>query len=231
MKDKLINLVKEEAEKKEIKLNDIKFIDRYAYDFDTNVMYLNDDINNNLLNQEIDEYKNNKSLKMIEDKKEIIIDDEFKEKLIMFMALHELRHAEQNKMLNETFKNYDKTQIKYLLISLFKSTPFIKMMYHDKLYYEFDANMDASMYFKDDEVMKRYLAYKFLVSYTNKPGKEIIEPIKNNMTTFGNSLNGFNHLEVGKYLNGHNDEITDSMQLGFTVKKEEINKIIKLYRG
>lgn len=231
MKDKLINLVKEEAEKKEIKLNDIKFIDRYAYDFDTNVMYLNDDINNNLLNQEIDEYKNNKNLKMIEDKKEIIIDDEFKEKLIMFMALHELRHAEQNKMLNETFKNYDKTQIKYLLISLFKSTPFIKMMYHDKLYYEFDANMDASMYFKDDEVMKRYLAYKFLVSYTNKPGKEIIEPIKNNMTTFGNSLNGFNHLEVGKYLNGHNDEITDSMQLGFTVKKEEINKIIKLYRG
>lgn len=231
MKDKLINLVKEEAEKKEIKLNDIKFIDRYAYDFDTNVMYLNDDINNNLLNQEIDEYKNNKNLKMIEDKKEIIIDDEFKEKLIMFMALHELRHAEQNKMLNDTFKNYDKTQIKYLLISLFKSTPFIKMMYHDKLYYEFDANMDASMYFKDDEVMKRYLAYKFLVSYTNKPGKEIIEPIKNNMTTFGNSLNGFTHLEVGKYLNGHNDEITDSMQLGFTVKKEEINKIIKLYRG
>ena len=66
MKDKLINLVKEEAEKKEIKLNDIKFIDRYAYDFDTNVMYLNDDINNNLLNQEIDEYKNNKNLKMIE---------------------------------------------------------------------------------------------------------------------------------------------------------------------
>lgn len=231
MKDKLINLVKEEAEKKEIKLNDIKFIDRYAYDFDTNVMYLNDDVNNNLLNQEIDEYKNNKNLKMIEDKKEIIIDDEFKEKLIMFMALHELRHAEQNKMLNETFKNYDKTQIKYLLISLFKSTPFIKMMYHDKLYYEFDANMDASMYFKDDEVMKRYLAYKFLVSYTNKPGKEIIEPIKNNMTTFGNSLNEFTHFEVGKYLNGHNDEITDSMQLGFTVKKEEINKIIKLYRG
>ena len=157
--------------------------------------------------------------------------DEFKEKLIMFMALHELRHAEQNKMLNETFKNYDKTQIKYLLISLFKSTSFIKMMYHDKLYYEFDANMDASMYFKDDEVMKRYLAYKFLVSYTNKPGKEIIEPINNNMTTFGNSLNGFTHFEVGKYLNGHNDEITDSMQLGFTVKKEEINKIIKLYRG
>lgn len=231
MKDKLINLVKEEAEKKEIKLNDIKFTDRYAYDFDTNVMYLNDDVNNNLLNQEIDEYKNNKNLKMIEDKKEIIIDDEFKEKLIMFMALHELRHAEQNKMLNETFKNYDKTQIKYLLISLFKSTPFIKMMYHDKLYYEFDANMDASMYFKDDEVMKRYLAYKFLVSYTNKPGKEIIEPIKNNMTTFGNSLNEFTHFEVGKYLNGHNDEITDSMQLGFTVKKEEINKIIKLYRG
>ena len=231
MKDKLINLVKEEAEKKEIKLNDIKFTDRYAYDFDTNVMYLNDDVNNNLLNQEIDEYKNNKNLKMIEDKKEIIIDDEFKEKLIMFMALHELRHAEQNKMLKETFKNYDKTQIKYLLISLFKSTPFIKMMYHDKLYYEFDANMDASMYFKDDEVMKRYLAYKFLVSYTNKPGKEIIEPIKNNMTTFGNSLNEFTHFEVGKYLNGHNDEITDSMQLGFTVKKEEINKIIKLYRG
>lgn len=231
MKDKLINLVKEEAEKKEIKLNDIKFTDRYAYDFDTNVMYLNDDVNNNLLNQEIDEYKNNKNLKMIEDKKEIIIDDEFKEKLIMFMALHELRHAEQNKMLNETFKNYDKTQIKYLLISLLKSTSFIKMMYHDKLYYEFDANMDASMYFKDDEVMKRYLAYKFLVSYTNKPGKEIIEPIKNNMTTFGNSLNEFTHFEVGKYLNGHNDEITDSMQLGFTVKKEEINKIIKLYRG
>lgn len=231
MKDKLINLVKEEAEKKEIKLNDIKFTDRYAYDFDTNVMYLNDDVNNNLLNQEIDEYKNNKNLKMIEDKKEIIIDDEFKEKLIMFMALHELRHAEQNKMLTETFKNYDKTQIKYLLISLLKSTSFIKMMYHDKLYYEFDANMDASMYFKDDEVMKRYLAYKFLVSYTNKPGKEIIEPIKNNMTTFGNSLNEFTHFEVGKYLNGHNDEITDSMQLGFTVKKEEINKIIKLYRG
>ena len=194
-------------------------------------MYLNDDVNNNLLNQEIDEYKNNKNLKMIEDKKEIIIDDEFKEKLIMFMALHELRHAEQNKMLTETFKNYDKTQIKYLLISLLKSTSFIKMMYHDKLYYEFDANMDASMYFKDDEVMKRYLAYKFLVSYTNKPGKEIIEPIKNNMTTFGNSLNEFTHFEVGKYLNGHNDEITDSMQLGFTVKKEEINKIIKLYRG
>lgn len=231
MKDKLINLIKEEADKKELKLDGIEFGSRYAYDFNSNIIYLNENIDNSLLNQEIEEYKNNKNLYIVEDRKEIIIDDEFKEKLIMFMALHELRHAEQNKMLNETFKNYDKTQIKYLLISLLKSTPFIKMMYHDKLYYEFDANMDASMYFKDDEVMKRYLAYKFLVSYTNKPGKEIIEPIKNNMTTFGNSLNGFTHFEVGKYLNGHNDEITDSMQLGFTVKNEEINKIIKLYRG
>lgn len=231
MQKELELLIKEEAEKQNIKLDGLVFSDKYQYDFSENKIYISADINNKLLEYEIDNFKNMKHLNIIDKYNTPEINEEFKKKLIKFLCLHELRHAKQNQILDKEFEKYNKTQVKYLLISLLKTTEFIKMMYHDKLYYEFDANINASLHFKDDPVMQKYLAYKFLQSYTNKPGKELCTPLLTNQNTFGSDLEKLKHIEVANYLMSHNDEIIDSMQLGFTIKNEEINKIIKLCRG
>lgn len=231
MQKELELLVEEEANKQNIKLDGIEFCDKYQYNFGENKIYLSADPNNKLLMQEINDFQNGKYLNLGFEYNKPEITEEFKEKLIKFLALHELRHAKQNQILLNDFENHNKTQVKYLLISLLKATDFIKMMYHDKLYYEFDANMAASLHFKNDPVMEKYLAYKFLQGYTNKPGKEFCTPLETNQNTFGTDLNALKHIDVAKYLLTHNDEIIDSMQLGFTIKDDEMNKIIKLYRG
>ena len=231
MEKELELFIEEHAEKENVSLDGLVFSDKYQYDFSENKIYISADINNKLLEYEIDNFKNMKHLNIIDKYNTPEITEEFVTKLIKFLALHELRHAKQNQILTKEFKQHNKTQVKYLLISLLKATDFIKMMYHDKLYYEFDANINASLHFKDDPVMQKYLAYKFLQSYTNKPGKELCTPLLTNQNTFGSDLEKLKHIEVANYLISHNDEIIDSMQLGFTIKNKEINKIIKLCRG
>lgn len=231
MQKELELLIKQESEKQNIELDGIELCDKYQYNFGDNKIYLSTDLNNKLLMQEINDFENGKYLNLGFEYNKPEITEEFVTKLIKFLALHELRHAKQNQILTKEFEKHNKTQVKYLLISLLKATDFIKMMYHDKLYYEFDANINASLHFKDDPVMQKYLAYKFLQSYTNKPGKEICTPLLTNQNTFGSDLEKLKHIDVANYLISHNDKIMDSMQLGFTIKNEEINKIIKLYRG
>lgn len=231
MEKELELFIEEHAEKENVSLDGLVFSDKYQYDFSENKIYISADINNKLLEYEIDNFKNMKHLNIIDKYNTPEINEEFKKKLIKFLCLHELRHAKQNQILDKEFEKYNKTQVKYLLISLLKATEFIKMMYHDKLYYEFDANINASLHFKDDDMMKQYLAYKFLQSYTNKPGREITSPLQTNQITFGKDLRRLEHFDVSEYLKEHDDEIIDTMLLGFTIKNNEINKIIKLCRG
>ena len=231
MQKELELLIKQESEKQNIELDGIEFCDKYQYNFGDNKIYLSTDLNNKLLMQEINDFENGKYLNLGFEYNKPEITEEFVTKLIKFLALHELRHAKQNQILTKEFEKHNKTQVKYLLISLLKATDFIKMMYHDKLYYEFDANINASLHFKDDDMMKQYLAYKFLQSYTNKPGREITSPLQTNQITFGKDLRRLEHFDVSEYLKEHDDEIIDSMLLGFTIKNNEINKIIKLCRG
>ena len=231
MQKELELLIEEEAEKQKIKLDGIEFCDKYQYNFGENKIYLSADTENKLLKQEINDFINGNNLNLGLEYNKPEITEEFTIKLIKFLALHELRHAKQNQILTKEFESYNKTQVKYLLISLLKATDFIKMIYHDKLYYEFDANMNASLYFKNDPVMEKYLAYKFLQGYTNKPGRELCTPLETNQNTFGTDLNALKHIDVAKFLLNHNDDIINSMELGFTIKNDEMNKIIKLYRG
>lgn len=110
-----------------------------------------------------------------------------------------------------------------------KSTNFLKMLYHDKLYFEFDANINSMSCFNSNE-MKRYLAYKLLVSYTNKLGKEYIDPITANKNMFGDNLNGIPKFEVTQYLTNHNDESIESLLLGNKLDIEKLDLIKKVYK-
>lgn len=216
---------------KDLKVNDIYFtLKSPEYNFGNNTLGLSNNYNSDWLNQELDEFKCHKYLKMIDKIDEVIIDEKLINSILVFLTYHEIRHAEQNKILSETYEKYDKTYVKYLLISLLKSTQLLRKLYHDKLYFEFDANMNAIINLKDNETIKRYLAYKIMVSYTNKSGTAYIDPISANKNTFGTSLSGLPNFDVTAYLNGHNDEIEESFQLGSILDENKLENIKKVYQ-
>ncbi|MDD6387783.1 MAG: hypothetical protein PUA68_01805 [Bacilli bacterium] len=230
-KDELFKLASDILEERNIKINDIYFVDKSPeFDFGNNVLGLSNNIDSDWMNQELDEFVTNKNLKIVDGIENINITNELLNDILIFLTKHEIRHAEQNKILTETFRNYDKTYVKYLLISLMKSTNFLKMLYHDKLYFEFDANINSMSCFNSNE-MKRYLAYKLLVSYTDKLGKEYIDPITANKNMFGDNLSGIPNFEVTQYVSNHNDESIESLLLGNKLDIEELDSIKKVYKN
>lgn len=230
-KDELFKLASDILDERNIKINDIYFLDKSPeFDFGNNVLGLSNNIDSDWMNQELDEFVTSKNLKIVDGIENINITNELLNDILIFLTKHEIRHAEQNKILTETFRNYDKTYVKYLLISLMKSTNFLKMLYHDKLYFEFDANINSMRGFNSNE-MKRYLAYKLLVSYTNKLGKEYIDPITANKNMFGDNLCGIPNFEVTQYVTNHNDQSTESLLLGNKLDIEELDSIKKVYKN
>ena len=79
--------------------------------------------------------------------------------------------------------------------------------------------------------MKRYLAYKLLVSYTNKLGKEYIYLITANKNMFGDNLSGIPNFEVKKNVTNHNDQSIESLLLGNKLDIEELDSIKKVYKN
>lgn len=230
-KDELFKLASDVLDERNIKINDIYFVDKSPeFDFGNNVLGLSNNIDSDWMNQELDEFVTSKNLKIVDGIENINITNELLNDILIFLTKHEIRHAEQNKILTETFRNYDKTYVKYLLISLMKSTNFLKMLYHDKLYFEFDANINSMKGFNSN-VMKRYLAYKLLVSYTNKLGKEYIDPITANKNMFGDNLCGIPNFEVTQYVTIHNDQSKESLLLGNKLDIEELDSIKKVYKN
>lgn len=230
-KDELVKIAKEILLEKNIKVNDIYFIDKSPeFDFGNNTLGLSNNVDSDWMNQELNEFITNKNLKIVDNIDNVNITNELLNDILIFLTKHEIRHAEQNKILTETFKNYDKTYVKYLLISLMKSTNFLKMLYHDKLYFEFDANINSMKGFNNKDT-KRYLAYKLLVSYTNKLGKEYIDPITANKSMFGDNLNGIPNFSVTQYVINHNDDSIKSLLLGNKLDIEELDSIKKVYKN
>lgn len=230
-KDELFKLASDILDERNIKINDIYFVDKSPeFDFGNNVLGLSNNIDSDWMNQELDEFVTSKNLKIVDGIENINITNELLNDILIFLTKHEIRHAEQNKILTETYRNYDKTYVKYLLISLMKSTNFLKMLYHDKLYFEFDANINSMNGFNSNE-MKRYLAYKLLVSYTNKLGKEYIDPITANKNMFGDNLCGIPNFEVTQYVTNHNDQSKESLLLGNKLDIEELDSIKKVYKN
>lgn len=76
--------------------------------------------------------------------------------------------------------------------------------------------------------MKRYLAYKLLVIYTNKLGIDLLTANKN---MFGDNLSVIPNFEVKKYVTNHNDESIESLLLGNKLDIEELDSIKKVYKN
>ena len=74
--------------------------------------------------------------------------------------------------------------------------------------------------------MKRYLAYKLLVIYTNKLGIDLLTANKN---MFGDNLSGIPNFEVKKNVTNHNDQSIESLLLGNKLDIEELDSIKKKY--
>ena len=68
--------------------------------------------------------------------------------------------------------------------------------------------------------MKRYLAYKLLVIYTNKLGIDLLTANKN---MFGDNLSGIPNFEVKKNVTNHNDQSIESLLLGNKLDIEELD--------
>ena len=121
--------------------------------------------------------------------------------------------------------------IKYYFIIFIIVIFCIQILYkEDKLYFELEANINSMRGFNSNK-MKRYLAYKLLVSYTNKLGKEYIDPITANKNMFGDNLCGIPNFEVTQYVTNHNDQSKESLLLGNKLDIEELDSIKKVYKN
>ena len=76
--------------------------------------------------------------------------------------------------------------------------------------------------------MKRYLAYKLLVIYTNKLGIDLLTANKN---MFGDNISRIPNFKKKKNVTNHNDESIESLLLGNKLDIEELDSIKKVYKN
>lgn len=134
--------------------------------------------------------------------------------LLLNSVAHEVRHAYQPAMLmkRDIYTKEDITLLKNMLKSIKKLSMLKNMLFHDYLYFEYDADLHAAMKIaefnelylnKDLDYYNEYVAYKILRAYTSTDGKKKSTPIINNNEIYGRKfknknvdyMNAFNYLK------------------------------------
>ena len=143
----LIDFVEILTDDKYIYLNQIESFDQPAYDTANDILLVNSDIKSEWMRSEIGFFYDGTLIAPhLEDKKKIEKTKIEDYNLILLNAMaHEVRHAYQQRLLKYHFKtNEDITLLKNLFISLRKNYAVRNMLYHDYLYYEYDADLNAA---------------------------------------------------------------------------------------
>lgn len=175
--------------------------------------------------------------------------------LLLNAVAHEVRHAYQPAMLmkKDIYTKEDITFLKNMLKSINKLSVFKNMFFHDYLYFEYDADLNAAMKIsefnelylnKNLDYYNEYVAYKILRAYTSSDGKKKSTPIINNNEIYGRKfknknvdyMNAFNYLKdledsPENILNGGKveDKLLENLKdiyMGDT-KVKDIRKVLK----
>ncbi|MEG0022273.1 MAG: hypothetical protein RR745_05355 [Bacilli bacterium] len=132
--------------------------------------------------------------------------------LFLDSLFHEIRHGEQKEILTNksNFSKYNLLFLKHLLISTKEMTDLKNLLYHDYLYYEYDADLNAikdvnefnKNYLNNEKITEynKYASYIILRYYLSPGAKEISCPIDNN-----NQINKKNYQKL--YDNSFYDNI------------------------
>lgn len=232
------------AEEKYLNLQGIELFDQPAYDIANDILLVNGDIKSDWIKSELAYFYDGMLIAPhLESKKKLekIRTEDFNIVMLNAMA-HEMRHAYQQRLLKYRFRGEeDITLLRNLYMSL-KKNYFIKnLFYHDYLYYEYDADLNAAfdinkfneIYLNMDLTKYNELAaYKILRAYTNPDLKKQSTPIINNKLIIGEKMKTKNQdlFAVKDYLSRKRDT-DETIFNGGNISKELLEELRDIYMG
>ena len=234
----LINFAFILMQEKDINANAMPYLEP-AYAHDINTVLINGDIKAEWMQYELARFMDGTLIKPhLEEKKKIRPTTVNDYNIVMLNAVaHEVRHAYQPLMLmkKSIYNTDDVTLLKNMLKSIKKISMFKNILFHDYLYYEYDADLNAAI--KIAELNEIYLnlnfdyynefaAYKILRAYTSINGKEKSTPIKNNNDICGKKFKNKNkdYMDAFNYLKG----LEDSPETIYNGGKVDVKTLLNL---
>ena len=231
-------------EEKMMSFQGIEKFEEPAYATKEDILLINGDIESRWFQAELAYFYDGQLIKPhLEYKKRIkpVKTEDYNFVLLNSVA-HEARHAYQQRLIKYHFRNEkDITLLKNLLMSLKKHSILKNFLFHDYLYYEYDADLNAALEInKFNEIYlnmdltnyNEFAAYKILRAYTSTDLKKITTPIENNEMLFGtkNKIKNKELLPVKEYIE-MNKETEETIFNGGNVDKKLLEMLKDVYMG